>query len=248
MPSRLRDHLTYANAVATICLFVVLGGGAYAASTLPNNSVGTEQIQRDGVTKPDVARDAIGPAELRTGSVQSLDVKDGSLRCQDFKKNVSACQAGTAGSTGPQGPMGPVGPVGPQGAAGAGPSGLTTTTAHRHNETIELSCDPPQPAQASGPDAQYQSCSAAETATAPCDLGEVASGGSSESSSNQSQSTSNGYFSQSITVKDDRPNPTSGTPSGWAADFKVSSYVINYSGPPTQPTDPTVSVYVVCAS
>jgi hypothetical protein len=32
LPRRLRPRLTYANVVATICLFVVLGGGAYAAS------------------------------------------------------------------------------------------------------------------------------------------------------------------------------------------------------------------------
>ncbi|MDX6225535.1 MAG: hypothetical protein QOE64_1911 [Frankiales bacterium] len=32
MPARLRPRLTYANVISTLCLFVLLGGGAWAAS------------------------------------------------------------------------------------------------------------------------------------------------------------------------------------------------------------------------
>lgn len=41
---KLRPWLTYANVASTICLFIVLGGGAYAAATLPKNSAGTKQM------------------------------------------------------------------------------------------------------------------------------------------------------------------------------------------------------------
>ena len=34
-------HLSYANVMATIALFIALGGGAYALTTLPRNSVTT---------------------------------------------------------------------------------------------------------------------------------------------------------------------------------------------------------------
>jgi hypothetical protein len=48
---RLRLHLTYANVVSTLCLFLVLAGGtAIAASHLARNSVGRRQLQRDAVT------------------------------------------------------------------------------------------------------------------------------------------------------------------------------------------------------
>ena len=40
--SRIRARLTYANIVATIALFIALGGGAYAAFKLPANSVGSK--------------------------------------------------------------------------------------------------------------------------------------------------------------------------------------------------------------
>jgi hypothetical protein len=33
MAPGIRRHLTYANIVSTVCLFIVLGGGAYAATS-----------------------------------------------------------------------------------------------------------------------------------------------------------------------------------------------------------------------
>jgi|SRR6476646_2155465 len=47
---RVRSKLSYANVVSTICLFVVLGGTAYAASQLPRNSVGTKQLKNGAVS------------------------------------------------------------------------------------------------------------------------------------------------------------------------------------------------------
>lgn len=48
-------HSTYANVVATVALFVALGGGAYAATQLPAKSVGTRQI-KDGAVTPSKLR------------------------------------------------------------------------------------------------------------------------------------------------------------------------------------------------
>ena len=52
-------RLSYANVVATLALFIALGGSSYAALKLPRNSVGSAQI--------------------RSGAVHSSDVADGSL-------------------------------------------------------------------------------------------------------------------------------------------------------------------------
>jgi hypothetical protein len=44
---RLAGKLTYANVISTICLFLLLGGGAaFAASQLGKNSVGPKQLRR----------------------------------------------------------------------------------------------------------------------------------------------------------------------------------------------------------
>jgi hypothetical protein len=49
--SRVRDRLTYANVIATLCLALVLGGGtAYATVELGKESVGTNQLKKDAVT------------------------------------------------------------------------------------------------------------------------------------------------------------------------------------------------------
>lgn len=45
MKNRLRLKLTYANVIATIALFLALGGGAWAATAFPRNSVGSAQIK-----------------------------------------------------------------------------------------------------------------------------------------------------------------------------------------------------------
>jgi hypothetical protein len=50
-----RPRLTYANVVSTLCLFLLLGGGAYAAAHLPKNSVGTKQLKKGAVTKVKIA-------------------------------------------------------------------------------------------------------------------------------------------------------------------------------------------------
>jgi len=43
-PANVSARLTYGNVVATLALFVALGGASYAAIALPANSVGTRQL------------------------------------------------------------------------------------------------------------------------------------------------------------------------------------------------------------
>jgi hypothetical protein len=97
---KLRKQLSYANVMSSIAVFVVLGGGAYAATTLPKNSVGSRQ--------------------LKANAVSSGKVKDGSLLSKDFKPGQLVAGApGPTGSTGPAGPTGPKGETGPKGDKGA---------------------------------------------------------------------------------------------------------------------------------
>jgi hypothetical protein len=54
MVRQLRSKLTYANVMATIAVFLALGGGAYAAFHLPKNSVRSRNIKNGQVRAPDL--------------------------------------------------------------------------------------------------------------------------------------------------------------------------------------------------
>jgi hypothetical protein len=85
MFSKLRPGLTYGNVIATLALFLALGGGAYAALKLPKSSVGAKQ--------------------LKANAVRSPKVKDASLLKRDFKPGELT--AGPQGEKGDKGDRGP---------------------------------------------------------------------------------------------------------------------------------------------
>jgi hypothetical protein len=97
MVRRVSSGLTYANVMATIAVFVALGGGAYAATALPRNSV--------------------GPAQIKRNAVSSSKVKNHSLLAGDFKAGQLPAGPrglpGVQGVQGVQGQQGERGPVGP---------------------------------------------------------------------------------------------------------------------------------------
>jgi Collagen triple helix repeat (20 copies) len=99
---RFRFRPTYSNVVATLALFFALAGGAWAATQLPKESVGSTQLAKGAVT----------PAKL---SAQA-------------KKGFT----GARGEAGPQGALGPRGNEGQRGENGAvgatGPQGIRGAT------------------------------------------------------------------------------------------------------------------------
>jgi hypothetical protein len=71
MLSRIRPRLSYANVVATLALFIVLGGGAYATI---DRKIGTKDLKKNAVTTKKIKKQAvkagkIGPRAVRTGKV-----------------------------------------------------------------------------------------------------------------------------------------------------------------------------------
>lgn len=64
---RIRRTLSYANVMATIAVFLALGGVSYAAFQLPKNSVGPKQIKREAVNGAKVKIGTIPATALRGG-------------------------------------------------------------------------------------------------------------------------------------------------------------------------------------
>lgn len=106
----LRGKLSYANVVSTLCLFLLLGGGAAYAATemLPKNSVGAKQLKTGAVT----------PKKLSKAAKASLKGKAG--------------PKGAAGATGTQGPRGP------EGAAGIAPGYAYVESSGSVDATLSL--------------------------------------------------------------------------------------------------------------
>jgi hypothetical protein len=71
----LREALTYSNVVSTLCLFLLLGGGAaYAAGHLGKNSVGTKQLKRNSVTTAKIRNGAVTGQKVATNTLTGTDI------------------------------------------------------------------------------------------------------------------------------------------------------------------------------
>jgi hypothetical protein len=75
----LRPRLTYANVTATLALFVALGGGAYAATALPANSVGSRQLKKNAIVTAKIKNNAVTGVKLRDNSLAGADINESSL-------------------------------------------------------------------------------------------------------------------------------------------------------------------------
>ncbi len=89
--SKLRARLTYANVMATVAVFIALGGTSYGIAT---GSVDSREIKNNTVRSKDI----------RDNQVRSKDVRNFSLLKRDFR--LGQLPAGPRGATGPQGPSG----------------------------------------------------------------------------------------------------------------------------------------------
>lgn len=107
MRNRLQGHLTYANVLATLALFVALGGSSYAAIKLANNSVTSKHIKNGQV----------GNADLAANAVTGAKVKNGSLLAGDF--GAGQLPAGPPGGKGDPGTPGTPGVKGDKGDTGS---------------------------------------------------------------------------------------------------------------------------------
>jgi len=84
---RIRRHLSFANVISVIALFVALGGASYAAVTLPKNSVGPKQIKKNAVRGKHIKKNAVTASKIRGNSVSSPKIADGSVFSADLADN-----------------------------------------------------------------------------------------------------------------------------------------------------------------
>lgn len=90
MPEKPRPRLTYANVMATIAVFMGLGGGAYAAATvgsgdIENDAVLTRHLKNGEVRQADVAPAAVATGKLADGAVKTAKLGDGAVAAAKLK-------------------------------------------------------------------------------------------------------------------------------------------------------------------
>jgi hypothetical protein len=71
--------LSYANIVASVALFMALGGVSYAASTAATNSVRSSSIKNGQVKNADLGANAVTSVKIADGQVKGADVLESSL-------------------------------------------------------------------------------------------------------------------------------------------------------------------------
>jgi hypothetical protein len=104
---RFRPRLTYANVIASLALFVALGGSAVAAG-LAKNSVGPNQLKKGAVSAPKLAKKAVTsgkiapkavtagklgpnavlPGNLGAGIISTDKIAAGAVTAEKIKNNV----------------------------------------------------------------------------------------------------------------------------------------------------------------
>jgi hypothetical protein len=94
----MRSRLTYANVMATVAVFIALGGASYAALKVPKNSVGAKQLKKNAVTTAKVKKEAITAAKVKKGTLTGTQINASTLGVVP-----SATVAGSAPPTGPAG-------------------------------------------------------------------------------------------------------------------------------------------------
>jgi hypothetical protein len=98
MIAAVRSRLTYSNVIATMALFIALGGVAVAATQLPRNSVGARQLKRGAVTSAKLAKksvingklgpNSVGPGNIGNGAVTTAKLAASSVIASTIKNSV----------------------------------------------------------------------------------------------------------------------------------------------------------------
>lgn len=72
---KIRERLTYANVMSTLCFFLLLSGGAaYAASQLSKNSVGNKQLRKNAVTTAKIKNEAVTASKVKNGTLTGAQI------------------------------------------------------------------------------------------------------------------------------------------------------------------------------
>jgi hypothetical protein len=78
---KVQKRLTYANVVATLALFIALGGAsAYAVGQLPAKSIGARQLRPGAITADKIRKHAVTAPKIEALAVKTGKIANGAVR------------------------------------------------------------------------------------------------------------------------------------------------------------------------
>ncbi len=89
----MRPKLSYANVMATVAVFIALGGASYAALKLPKNSVGSKQLKKNAVTTAKIKNEAITGAKVKKGTLTGTQIDASTLGAVPDAVNAQTANA-----------------------------------------------------------------------------------------------------------------------------------------------------------
>jgi len=93
------QRLTYANVIATMALFLALGGGAVWAANKQANKVGTGKIKPNAVTAGKIKANAVTTSKIRENAVTNAKIREGSVNFGKLATNTLVVATATSSPT-----------------------------------------------------------------------------------------------------------------------------------------------------
>jgi hypothetical protein len=97
-------RLTYANVIATLALFLALGGGAVWAASKQANKVGTGKLKPNAVTAGKIKANAVTTSKIRENAVTGVKIRPGAVNFEKLAAGTGVVATATSSPVGVNGP------------------------------------------------------------------------------------------------------------------------------------------------
>lgn len=97
-------RLTYANVIASLALFLAMGGGAVYAASHKASQVGTGKLKQNAVTAGKIKANAVTQSKIRENAVTNAKIRQGSVNLEKIAAGTNLVGTATSAPVAVNGP------------------------------------------------------------------------------------------------------------------------------------------------